>query len=118
MAMPRTVLVADDSPLVRVTLSRRFKQAGLTVIEAESVRAASAIDGASLDLAVLDFDLGDGYGDEIAAHLRENNATLPIAFFTSSEDGTERTVDYGPIFAKPAQAEDVVAWVLSRSTDP
>jgi CheY-like chemotaxis protein len=112
--MSRRVLVADDSAVVRAALVRRFENAGLEVVEAASVAEATAIDPATVDLAVLDFDLGDGYGDAIAAHLRAARPDLPLAFFTSSSaEATERGGSYGPIFAKPEKTEDVIAWVLN-----
>lgn len=114
--MPLRLLLADDSAVVRVSLARRFRAAGLVVVEADSVAAAVAIDPTSVDVALLDFDLGDGYGNEIAAHLRAAAPNLPIAFFTSSSaDETGDLTPYGPVFAKPDQTEAVVAWVTSRS---
>lgn len=107
------VLVADDSALVRVALVRRFKSAGLEVIEAVSVTAAKAVDPSTIDVAVLDFDLGDGYGDEIAAHLVASRPGLPICFFTSStSEAQEKAGPYGHVFTKPGEADAVVAWVL------
>lgn len=113
--MPRRVLVADDSAVVRLALVRRFKAAGLEVVEAASVADARKIDAATLDVAVLDFDLGDGYGDEIAAHLTATEPDLPICFFTSSSTEAEAAgAHYGKVFKKPEESDAVVAWVTSR----
>lgn len=113
--MALRVLVADDSAVVRAALVRRFKGAGLVVTEAGSVAEAKTIDPNTLDVAVLDFDLGDGYGDEIAAHLVATKPTLPLCFFTSStNDAHEKATPYGRIFEKPEQADAVIAWVLGH----
>lgn len=109
------VLLADDSAVVRVALARRFKSAGLEVVEAGSVKEAKALDPTTVDVAVLDFDLGDGYGDEIAAHLRASKPDLPLCFFTSStKDAHDRAGPYGRIFTKPEQSDAVIGWVLAQ----
>jgi CheY-like chemotaxis protein len=113
--MPR-VLVADDSAVVRVALVRRFKSAGLDVVEAASVAEAKALDPSQVDIAVLDFDLGDGYGDAIAAHLRAAKPTLPLCFFTSSSnDAHEKAGPFGPIFTKPEEADKAIAWAQAEA---
>lgn len=115
IVMSSRVLVADDSAVVRVALVRRFKSAGLEVVEAASVAEAKRVDPATVDLAVLDFDLGDGYGSEIAEHLVTSRSDLPVCFFTTStKDAEERAAPYGPIFAKPDQTDDLLGWVLAQ----
>ena len=115
--MALRVLVADDSAVVRMALVRRFRLAGYDVVEARTAAEAGAVDPTTLDLAVLDFDLGDGWGDQIAERLRATSADLPIAFFTSTEPGeTEaRLRPYGPTFAKPGDTEGLVAWVAKHA---
>jgi len=113
--MPR-VLVADDSAVVRVALVRRFKSAGLDVVEAGSVAEAKALDASQVDVAVLDFDLGDGYGHAVAAHLRAVKPSVPLCFFTSSsKDAQEKAAPFGPIFTKPEEADKAIAWALSQA---
>lgn len=112
--MPRRVLVADDSAVVRMALVRRFKAAGLDVVEAASVAEAKKIDLDGLDVAVLDYDLGDGYGNEIAAHLTARKPDLPICFFTSSSEEARGAVEsYGRIFKKPDESDALIAFVTS-----
>lgn len=114
MLMPLRVLVADDSAVVRTALARRFRSAGAEVVEAASVAEAKAVDPGAVDVAVLDFDLGDGYGDAIAAHLHAVRPGLPLCFFTSStQEAREKASPYGRIFTKPEQADQVIAWVLA-----
>lgn len=113
----RRVFVADDSPLVRAAVVRRIRDAGREVVEADSVSAAANVDASALACALLDLDLGDGWGTDVAERLRTNAAALPIAFFTSEQGGerVERARTFGPVFAKPEEVDDAIAWVVSRS---
>lgn len=111
------VFVADDSPLVRAAVVRRIRDAGREVVEADSVKAAASVDPSALACALLDLDLGDGWGTDVAEHLRSKGAALPIAFFTSEPGGDriERAKTFGPVFTKPDDIDDAIAWVVSRS---
>ena len=111
------VLVADDSPLVRAAVVRRVREAGRDVVEADSVASARNVDASALACALLDLDLGDGWGTDVAERLRASASELPIAFFTSEQGGerVERAKTYGPVFAKPEEIDGAIAWVVSRS---
>ena len=78
------VLIADDSAVARVTVARRVRAAGFEVVEHDSVASAATVDARTITCALLDFDLGDGFGVDVAARLRSEESGLPIAFFTSS----------------------------------
>lgn len=113
--MPPRVLIVDDSAVVRVALARKLRAAGLDVIEHDS--CASALeDGRAVVCALLDYDLGDGFGVAIATRLRASSPTLPIAFFTSTLDDAVagQASTFGPVFSKPDDLERAVAWVLDR----
>lgn len=103
------VLVVDDSPVVRLTVSRALRAAGHEVILCESAAAAAALDPTGIDRALVDFDLGDGHGVDVARRL----AGVRLAFFTSEEadprEGEARAL--GPIFAKPAGLTAALAWL-------
>jgi CheY-like chemotaxis protein len=112
------ILVADDSPVARAAVSRRLRGSGREVVEADSAHAASGIDGTTLGCALLDLDLGDGWGPDVADALRTAHAGLPVAFFTSAADETAALVrarTLGPVFSKPSDLERAVAWVLAAS---
>jgi CheY-like chemotaxis protein len=111
------VLVADDSPLVRAAIVRRVREAGREPVEADSVAATASLDASGLACALLDLDLGDGWGTEVAERLRSAAADLPIAFFTSEQGGerVEHARTFGPVFAKPEEIDGAIAWVVSRS---
>jgi two-component system response regulator RegA len=107
-----TVLVVDDCTLVRRTLASRFSNDGLEVREAGSFHAARAIDCESLACAVLDLQLGDGDGTDLAAALLRKRPTLPIAFFTGGSVPAlvESARCRGPVFLKN-DANSLFAWV-------
>jgi DNA-binding response OmpR family regulator len=111
--MSQRVLVADDSAVARLTLARRVRAAGFEVVERDSLASTADIDPTTLAGAVLDFDLGDGFGIDVAARLRAAAVDLPIAFFTSTTDGdvVRRAAAFGPVFAKPDELEAAIAWV-------
>lgn len=109
----RRVLIADDSAVARVAVARRLHAAGREVVERDSAASASRVDPSTLACALLDFDLGDGFGVDVAARLRAARGGLPIAFFTStpSERVAERAAPFGPVFAKPGDLDAAVAWI-------
>lgn len=106
------VLIADDSAVARLALTRRVRAEGLEVVEHESAAAAAAVDPADLDGALLDLELGDGLGTDVAERLRARAASLPVAFFTSTREGeaVARAATMGPVFAKPDELDLAVAW--------
>jgi CheY-like chemotaxis protein len=107
-----TVLLVDDSPVTRRVLARRLTHEGLGVREEPSAAAARNVDAVGLSCAVLDIELPDGCGTDLAAELRARSPSLRVAFFTSSGSGTvvERAREHGPVFAKP-ELDALVAWV-------
>lgn len=111
------VLIADDSAVARVSVARRVRADGIEVEERDSAAGASCVDGAGLACALLDLELGDGLGTDVATRLREVQDGLPIAFFTST--GTPEAValaaTFGPVFAKPSELDQAVDWVRRHS---
>ena len=116
-----TVLVVDDSPLVLRTLAARFTSAGFGVREASSLHAARTVDCEGIGCAVIDLQLGDGDGTDLAAALLARWPGLAIAFFTGG--GAPALVESarcrGPVFLKP-DVDGLLAWVrwMLRSTQP
>lgn len=74
------VLFVDDSQSVRLAYRRLLEREGFDVVLAEDVAGAvkQAKQG-GIDLAILDYFLPDGTGDEICRRLKENPATSGIA---------------------------------------
>lgn len=111
--MPRILLV-DDSPVARLAARRALDAVGLEVVEHDSLAASREVDARTLAGALLDLELGDGSGAELAVALRAAHADLPVAFFTSATREAARVAEaLGPVYAKEAVAE-AVRWLLSR----
>ena len=112
-----SALVADDTMVARVAIVRRLRASGVACTEAGSAAEASAVNPSSLTCALLDLDLGDGTGVDVANALRVKKPTLPVAFFSAGApvDLLTRARAMGPVFAKPQEADQAVAWVLSHA---
>lgn len=108
-----TILLVDDSPVARRVIARQLADAGFEVCEAASSAGARRVDPAAVACAVLDLDLGDGDGTDLAALLLARRASLPIAFFTAggSPSLVERARAHGPVFSKQGETGKLVDWV-------
>jgi DNA-binding response OmpR family regulator len=113
----RKVLVVDDSALVRRALSKALGAAGLAVHEESSVATGASVDVSEIACAVLDLELDDGDGTEIATKLRAQDARIAIAFFSAGAeaDVIAKARALGRVFMKPAELDDVVAWARSNA---
>jgi DNA-binding response OmpR family regulator len=111
------LLIVDDSPLVRTTLERTFgplaAQRGFALRTADSAATVPYELANTLLGAILDYDLGDGFGNHVAQNLRDQNGALPIAFFSASLEATPELLRYGPVFAKPEGLPALLSWVES-----
>jgi CheY-like chemotaxis protein len=113
----RKVLVVDDSALARRALSKALGAAGLAVHEESSVAAGASVDLGEMACAVLDLELEDGDGTEIATKLRASDPKFPIAFFSAgaTPDVVEKARALGPVFSKSDGLPDAVAWARSNA---
>ena len=111
------VYIADDSELVRVALRQRLLAAGLLVHAGGSAADSRSITIREFSCALLDLDLGDGNGVEVAELLRVHQPTLPVAFFSGGASARvmERARGLGPVFRKPDELEEAIAWVLTKA---
>ncbi len=117
LATPPTVLIVDDSEVARRALANRLTAAGLDVVELDSARTGIGASLEGVTCAVLDLELGDGDGVEVAKALRSRDARLPIAFFTGAATSAlaGRAKTYGPVFAKPDDLEAIATWVKTTT---
>ena len=112
------VFVADDSPVARLAVVRLLRAEGCRVVEASS--AAEMLEAAARETnvtcALLDLDLGDANGNDLAEALEGAHPGLPIAFFsaTTSDAIAEGARAKGPLFSKPDALNDAIAWVKAR----
>ena len=93
-----SILIVDDHPSFRSTARVLLQAEGFEVVgEAEdgdsAVRAAHEL---RPDVVLLDVQLPDFDGFEVAARLRSLNGATPAIVLTSSRDGS----DFGPLVAE------------------
>ena len=114
----RTVLLVDDSAVARRVLARRLEAEGFLVTEASSMAMARKVDFATLGCAIIDLELPDGDGTDLARLLLEKRPSLSVAFFTmgTAPSLMEGARSRGPVFLKP-DVNPVLAWV-KRTTRP
>jgi CheY-like chemotaxis protein len=115
----RTVLLVDDSPVVRRAVARRLEAEGFRVHEESSAAGAGSADASVLTCAIFDIELTDGTGTELAASLLGKRPSLPIAFFTAGAPTSllERARAYGPVYRKP-DVDGIVAWAARAAQPP
>jgi DNA-binding response OmpR family regulator len=111
------VYIADDSDVVRTALAHRLTAAGLRVQAGRCAAHSRSVTTRGFACALLDLDLGDGDGVDVAWVLRGHQPALPVAFFSGGAPPAivDRAREIGPIFRKPDELEAAVAWVVARS---
>jgi DNA-binding response OmpR family regulator len=116
--MPEIILVVEDEPALRDTLSYNLKKDGFTVEAVGDGRAAlDAARQLKPDLIVLDLMLPEIDGFEVCRILR-NEMTTPILMLTARDDEIDRVVglevgadDY---LTKPFSMRELVARVKAQ----
>jgi CheY-like chemotaxis protein len=85
--MTVTVLLVDDSKLARIVAGKAIAalQPDWNRVEAGSAAdALTIVDEQHIDLAILDFNMPDKDGLELASELRANHPNMPIAVITAN----------------------------------
>ena len=103
------VLVVDDDELVARAVARALRAKGHTVQAVHSAAEARALDHC-FDAAVLDINLGDGSGIDLAAELLDACVVHSVTFFSGSTDPNERlrSADYGSFVQKTDGVDELV----------
>jgi CheY-like chemotaxis protein len=106
---PLRALIVEDDPVVARSIARRLLREGYTVSLAQTCRAARAA-GPGFHVAVLDLDLPDGSGADLADELFRLGTVRGVVFYTGSLDGSQRVRAslFGPVIDKAADLEDVI----------
>lgn len=111
--MAATVLIVDDSKLARIVAGKALAelQPGWQKVEAGSAAQAHEVVAAQhVDLALIDFNMADKDGLELATELRALRPDMPIAIITANiqDEIIARARDVGAAFvAKPVNAESL-----------
>jgi CheY-like chemotaxis protein len=102
--------------VVRSALSHRLTSEGLVVHAGGSAADSRSVTVRVFACALLDLDLGDGDGVDVAELLRVHQPDLPVAFFSGGASATvlRRAQALGPVFHKPDELDLAVAWVTRR----
>lgn len=102
-------LIVEDDPVVARSIARRLLREGYTVSLAGTCRAARAA-GKGFQVAILDLDLPDGSGTDLAEDLQRLGAVRTLVFYTGSLDAAqrERARAFGPVIDKTQDLEQVV----------
>lgn len=115
---PKTasILVVDDSLMVRETLGRWLRSAGYQCESAPDVEQAIAmLTGRSVDLVITDYCLPTQTGLDLLLHLQEKNAELPVLMLTASSnpDIAMKAMTHGAsgYLHKPVQLKDLLIQV-------
>jgi len=114
--MPKaTVLVVDDEPLIRWSLTERLKSEGYDVLEADTGRVALEKLPEGVDLVLLDYRLPDTDGVSILRKIKEFDQDILVILLTayaSVETAVEAMKLGAYHFAnKPFNLDDVAATV-------
>jgi DNA-binding response OmpR family regulator len=108
VSVPRLLLVEDQVDLARV-LQRILRSRSLDVHTTSSCREALDLDE-QWDCAILDVDLPDGNGVDLAYELLASAKTAAVVFFSAESSVSVRTraEQYGPFVSKCADIDDLV----------
>lgn len=109
-----TVLVVDDEPLVRRSMSRMLTASGHTVLDAESGDAALVkLAAQRVDVVLMDVDMPGRTGVQTLQEIRANPAlaSIPVVLMSGRFDASAlfKNMDPVPFLAKPFEREDVVS---------
>jgi CheY-like chemotaxis protein len=118
-AEPTRALIVEDDPVVARSIARRLLREGYTVSLAQTCRAARAA-GTGFHVAVLDLDLPDGTGTDLADELLRLGAVRGVVFYTGSVDSAqrERAARFGTVVDKTSDVEDVIEALEPFPTAP
>jgi CheY-like chemotaxis protein len=113
-----TILVADDSDVLRSLLESILVREGYRVVEAEDgTGALRVVSEEEVDAALLDVRLGVDDGVELARELRLARPDLPIALMsgsTGAREAKERGADLTDLFLSKPFTLDEVAEIIEK----
>jgi DNA-binding response OmpR family regulator len=110
METSQRLLIAEDDVTVARALSRTLARRGFSVAIARSCAAARAL-VERFDFAVLDLDLPDGNGVDLARELLALGRAPNVVFFTGSNDPAllARARRVGPVIMKSGGTSEILA---------
>ena len=115
--MPITVLIVDDSKLARIVAGKALVELQPDWQKVEAGGAAEAheiVAAREVDVALIDFNMTEKDGLELAGELRALHPDLPIAIITANiqDEVIARAREVGAAFVpKPVTAEGLQGFV-------
>src|ERR1700744_5736599 len=113
--MPKSILIVDDSDLVRRALRRMIEDSKQFVVCGEAANGKEAIDQAAKlrpDLVVLDMSMPEMNGLEAAQVLKTIMPTVPLILYTSHADSVvkehARAIGFHAVVPKDSAAEVIL----------
>jgi DNA-binding NtrC family response regulator len=116
----REVLLVDDDPSFVETFGSCLSHDGYTVVaELTLPGALQYLTSHTPDAVITDIHLGPHNGWELAKHIKLRQPTLPVIVITGWADQMEAEVEYWrvPVFLKPFDSDDVLAYLGSTLSD-
>lgn len=119
--MPVNVLIVDDSKLARIVATKALTtlQPDWTKVEANGAAQAHEIVATQkVDLALIDFNMTEKNGLELAAELRALHPDMPIAIITANiqDEVIAKARELGATFVpKPVTAEGLEGFISGAS---
>jgi DNA-binding response OmpR family regulator len=112
------LLVVEDDVTVARALSRTLARRGFSVAVARSCRAALLL-AQTYDFAVLDLDLPDGNGVDLARQLLDTGKVPGVMFFSGSSDQAllARAQRIGSVVTKASGTSEVLALLSSHAAE-
>ena len=101
--MPRVILAVEDHEPSREVLAIYLRHIGYDVIEAGSCAEALDLVASNPDLILLDLELPDGSGWNVAAMVQSQfpNGGIPIVVISSRDEPAAKPVQVAAYFQKP-----------------
>jgi CheY-like chemotaxis protein len=116
-----TILLVDDDPLVRRTLTLALERIGHVVVPAENgLEGARRAREGRLDLAIVDIHMTDMDGLELLAQLRATCAALPVIMMSGGDQtrdlallGDAKLLGASAALAKPFSLDELYTLVAT-----
>lgn len=102
------ILVVEDYPPLATVIAISLKRLGHEVVRVGSVQRARRVEG-PFEAAVLDVDLPDGSGIDLARTLLDSELVQSAIFFTATRDAEARAaaLRVGPVVDKTIGVEEL-----------